>query len=88
VVQITIKMDSEIEILKTMLQNLESLNLHQSEDQLIIGLDFGTTFSGIAYGFSKGTNPEPVSILDWPGEFNGLRSNEILLPNLINYSRR
>jgi hypothetical protein len=64
-------MDSEAEMWKTILRSIGGLNVHQSEDQLIIGLDFGTTFSGIAYGFSKGTNPEPMSILDWPGEFNG-----------------
>lgn len=61
-------MGSEAEYLKALFQNMGRLNVHQSEDQLIIGLDFGTTFSGIAYGFSKGTNAEPVSILDWPGE--------------------
>lgn len=46
---------------------MDSLNIHESEDQLIIGLDFGTTFSGIAYAFTKSTKPDLVSILDWPG---------------------
>lgn len=46
---------------------MDSLNIHESEDQLIIGLDFGTTFSGIAYAFTKSSKPDLVSILDWPG---------------------
>jgi hypothetical protein len=42
--------------------------IYQSEDQLVIALDFGTTFSGIAYSFAKGGKPDVVSILDWPGK--------------------
>ncbi|KEZ46799.1 hypothetical protein SAPIO_CDS0097 [Scedosporium apiospermum] len=35
-------------------------------DKLVIGLDFGTTFSGIAYAFSN--DPEKIySITNWPG---------------------
>ncbi|KFG77530.1 hypothetical protein MANI_111979 [Metarhizium anisopliae] len=35
-------------------------------DSLIIGLDFGTTFSGVAYAYS--TDPENIwTISDWPG---------------------
>jgi hypothetical protein len=41
----------------------------ESEDRLVIALDFGTTFSGIAYAFA---NPQQksqvVSIMDWPGK--------------------
>jgi hypothetical protein len=40
---------------------------YQSEDQLIVALDFGTTFSGIAYALTNGNKPEVVSIMDWPG---------------------
>jgi hypothetical protein len=39
-----------------------------SEDQLVVALDFGTTFSGIAYGFANDQNPEVISIMDWPGK--------------------
>lgn len=35
-----------------------------SEEVLIIALDFGTTYSGIAYSFLEG---EVRSITDWPG---------------------
>ncbi|ESZ93131.1 hypothetical protein SBOR_6503 [Sclerotinia borealis F-4128] len=41
-------------------------NAYQSDDQLVIALDFGTTFSGIAYAFTKEDKPELTSILDWP----------------------
>ena len=51
-------------LLKEYLKEANSSML-QGEDQLIIGLDFGTTFSGIAYAFPNSKNP--ISILDWPG---------------------
>ncbi|KAI9882584.1 MAG: hypothetical protein M1823_005673 [Watsoniomyces obsoletus] len=39
-----------------------------AEDKLVIALDFGTTFSGIAYAFDNtAAKPELVSIKDWPG---------------------
>ncbi|TVY30987.1 Heat shock 70 kDa protein [Lachnellula hyalina] len=41
--------------------------VYESEDKLVIGLDFGTTFSGIAYAFSNERKPDLVSIMDWPG---------------------
>lgn len=42
-------------------------NSYQSEDQLVVALDFGTTFSGIAYAFANGNKPDVISIMDWPG---------------------
>ncbi|PQE20384.1 hypothetical protein CJF30_00001714 [Rutstroemia sp. NJR-2017a BBW] len=56
--------------------------IYQSEDQLVIALDFGTTFSGIAYSFLKGGKPDLVSILDWPGR-EGRKQPKI--PTAINY---
>lgn len=47
---------------------LDKAKPYESEDQLIIGLDFGTTFSGIAYAFSKAKDSKPISIMDWPGK--------------------
>jgi hypothetical protein len=47
---------------------LKSLNIavDDDRDQLIIGLDFGTTYSGIAYAFS--TKPDQIyAITEWPG---------------------
>ncbi len=41
----------------------------ESEDRIIIALDFGTTFSGIAYAFcNPGKKAEVRSIMDWPGK--------------------
>ncbi|TVY38304.1 Heat shock 70 kDa protein 12B [Lachnellula occidentalis] len=55
---------------------------YESEDQLIVALDFGTTFSGIAYAFANGDKPEVVSIMDWPG-LEGFKQPKI--PTLISY---
>lgn len=44
--------------------------VRRSDDRIVIAVDFGTTFSGVAYAFnSPGKKPEVVSILDWPGKF-------------------
>ncbi|RAL62854.1 hypothetical protein DID88_004695 [Monilinia fructigena] len=54
--------------LTKMFRAANDLKVHQSEDQIVIALDFGTTFSGIAYAFAKeGGKPDLVSVLDWPG---------------------
>lgn len=37
------------------------------EDKLIIALDFGTTFSGIAYSFKGQQHPKVVAVTNWPG---------------------
>ncbi|KAI2613000.1 actin-like ATPase domain-containing protein, partial [Hypoxylon fragiforme] len=55
----------------------------ESEDRIIIALDFGTTYSGIAYTFcNPGKKPEIVPILDWPG-LKGHRQPKV--PSLICY---
>lgn len=42
---------------------LNGLNLADDPDsQLIIGLDFGTTFSGIAYTFTEQNKPDPEAV--------------------------
>ncbi|KAF4626672.1 hypothetical protein G7Y89_g11485 [Cudoniella acicularis] len=54
----------------------------QSEDQLVIALDFGTTFSGVAYAFANGPKPDVISIMDWPG-LEGFQQPKV--PTLICY---
>ncbi|KAI1374961.1 actin-like ATPase domain-containing protein [Hypoxylon crocopeplum] len=55
----------------------------ESEDKIIIALDFGTTFSGIAYAFNNlGKRPQINPILDWPG-LEGHRQPKV--PTLISY---
>ncbi|OTA93248.1 hypothetical protein M434DRAFT_11786 [Hypoxylon sp. CO27-5] len=66
---------------------MKALNDHaiasESDDRIIIALDFGTTFSGIAYAFnSPGKKPEVSPILDWPG-LEGHRQPKV--PTLISY---
>lgn len=38
------------------------------DDRLVIALDFGTTYSGVAYAFNvPGKKADITSIQDWPG---------------------
>lgn len=37
-----------------------------SDDQLVIALDFGTTYSGMAFAFAG--KPEVYAITGWPGK--------------------
>ncbi|EHL02286.1 putative Heat shock 70 kDa protein 12A [Glarea lozoyensis 74030] len=60
------------------------LNFVEDPDsQLIIGLDFGTTFSGIAYIFTEQNKPDPEAVTDWPGTA-GLKVPKT--PTLIDYT--
>jgi hypothetical protein len=61
-------MDPAPPSLQDVLDRVNGLKVHETDDQLVIGLDFGTTFSGIAYAFANEQNPKLVSILDWPGK--------------------
>src|SRR5579862_6204474 len=64
---------------------LSGLNTRgDDEDKLIIGLDFGTTFSGIAYIFTSSENPNPISITDWPGNKG---RNPPKVPTVISYQK-
>ncbi|KAG9231241.1 Hsp70 family protein-like protein [Amylocarpus encephaloides] len=53
-----------------------------SDDRLIIGIDFGTTYSGAAYAFVNAGKKDVISIMDWPG-LNGLKEPKI--PTAICY---
>lgn len=40
-----------------------------ADDRIVIAVDFGTTFSGVAYAFNvPGKTAEAVSVLEWPGK--------------------
>lgn len=44
-----------------------------ADDRLVIALDFGTTFSGVAYAFNTpGKKADIVPIEEWPGKLNFL----------------
>lgn len=65
-------------------RGMNGLNFVEDEDsQLIIGLDFGTTFSGIAYIFTEQNKPDPEAVTDWPGT-PGLKVPKT--PTLIDYT--
>ncbi|KAI9764080.1 MAG: hypothetical protein M1840_008884 [Geoglossum simile] len=64
-------------------QNTENVRpaRNQQSELLVIGLDFGTTYSGIAYAFSLESNP--VCITEWPGrEGQGLGK----VPTVVRYN--
>ena len=42
----------------------------EPEERVIIALDFGTTFSGIAYCFPNQSNSKVVTVVNWPGSCN------------------
>lgn len=48
---------------------MESKSFNMSDDKLIIALDFGTTYSGIAYCFANQRDNSPISVDKWAGKF-------------------
>jgi len=42
----------------------------RSKAQLIVGIDFGTTFSGVAFAFATNTEAKEDIITEWPGAGN------------------
>ncbi|KAK9436430.1 Heat shock protein Hsp70 [Metarhizium brunneum] len=59
-----------------------SISDESTDEMLIIALDFGTTYSGVAYCFANKRDPKPAAILDWPGT-RGMSVPKI--PTLISY---
>ncbi|CAE6465095.1 unnamed protein product [Rhizoctonia solani] len=45
----------------------------QDEGKLSVSIDFGTTFSGVAYGSSRIAGGKVQQILQWPGSFENFR---------------
>ncbi|KAH7175320.1 hypothetical protein EDB81DRAFT_769600 [Dactylonectria macrodidyma] len=66
--------------------NLAKLSLDSdgAADKLIIALDFGTTYSGIAYCFTNQRDCTPISIKNWPGA-ESLDAPKI--PTVIRYDK-
>jgi molecular chaperone DnaK (HSP70) len=54
----------------------------KSDETLIIALDFGTTFSGIAFCFANQKHPRVAVVVDWPGTDGELVPK---IPTVINY---
>ncbi|KAF5708419.1 Hsp70 chaperone protein [Fusarium mundagurra] len=58
--------------------------LLEAEDRVVISLDFGTTFSGIAYAFcNPEKKPEITTVVDWPG-LQGRTQPKI--PSVLSYT--
>lgn len=58
------------------------LNVPTDEGKLSVSIDFGTTFSGIAYGSSRIAAGQVQQILHWPGSFETFRK----IPTCLLYS--
>ncbi len=56
-----------------------------SEEKLIVALDFGTTYSGVAFCFVNRRDTNVVSVLDWPGAEGESKPK---IPTLLNYSHQ
>ncbi|KAL5326241.1 hypothetical protein ACEPPN_007379 [Leptodophora sp. 'Broadleaf-Isolate-01'] len=41
--------------------------MYDPRNKLIVAIDFGTTYSGVAYAFANVPKPDVASIRDWPG---------------------
>ncbi|KAI0814498.1 hypothetical protein GGR55DRAFT_700775 [Xylaria sp. FL0064] len=59
---------------------------------IVIGIDFGTTFTGVAYSYFKAgnngpsdTTPQPITL--WPSGANEAESDTPKVPSCISYSR-
>ncbi|KAL4790417.1 hypothetical protein BDV19DRAFT_402038 [Aspergillus venezuelensis] len=47
---------------------LQGLALHEEDDQLVIGIDFGTTFSGVAWATPESFEADQINLISaWPG---------------------
>ncbi|KAM0747875.1 hypothetical protein T439DRAFT_366092 [Meredithblackwellia eburnea MCA 4105] len=55
-----------------------------NEGKLAIGVDFGTTFTGVAYGSNRLMQGQVRQILSWPGSFETYRK----VPSCILYAQR
>jgi molecular chaperone DnaK (HSP70) len=63
---------------------INRLNLEEDDsDQLIIAIDFGTTFSGVAYTFTGQGTAEPRLVNEWPGTEGETRQKT---PTLMDYA--
>ncbi|KAL4944566.1 hypothetical protein BDV06DRAFT_220192 [Aspergillus oleicola] len=47
---------------------LQGLSLREEDDQLVIGIDFGTTFSGVAWATPESFEADQINLINaWPG---------------------
>ncbi|GJN93855.1 hypothetical protein Rhopal_006914-T1 [Rhodotorula paludigena] len=58
-----------------------ALQTSEQEAKLSVGIDFGTTFSGVAYGSNRHMSGQVRQILNWPGSYETYRK----VPTCIAY---
>jgi hypothetical protein len=58
---------SELDLQEIGMALEDGLMPFEAEERVIIALDFGTTFSGIAYCFPNKGNSKVGAVLNWPG---------------------
>ncbi|KAJ6788213.1 hypothetical protein PWT90_02178 [Aphanocladium album] len=63
----------------------ESPAVEDARKRLIIGIDFGTTYSGVAYCFPDKRNAKPRAVVNWPGAAHGSAPK---IPTLISYDKQ
>ncbi|KAK0280312.1 hypothetical protein LTS16_001302 [Friedmanniomyces endolithicus] len=56
----------------------------RSKAQLIVGIDFGTTFSGVAFAFATNTEAKEDIIVEWPG--SGIQTKQ-KIPTVLYYDQ-
>ncbi|KAI9810077.1 MAG: hypothetical protein M1827_006688 [Pycnora praestabilis] len=56
----------------------------RSKAQLIVGIDFGTTFSGVAFAFATNTEAREDIITEWPGAGNQTKQK---IPTVLYYDQ-
>ena len=69
---------------KTRLESMIArLNTYDAEEQVVIALDFGTTYSGVAYCFPNKENSKVATIVNWPGKQSAISlvSEKLLTPS-------
>ncbi|EFY98456.2 Hsp70 family protein [Metarhizium robertsii ARSEF 23] len=59
--------------------------MSESDEKLVIALDFGTTYSGVAFCFANQDNTKPAAIMDWPGD-HGISVPKI--PTVVAYGKQ
>ncbi|POR37011.1 hypothetical protein TPAR_02793 [Tolypocladium paradoxum] len=71
-------MDKLPEVFRDM--KISGITAPSSQEKLIIALDFGTTYSGVAYCFASQRDPQPSAVVHWPDSEAAPKT-----PTLISY---
>ncbi|ORY15235.1 hypothetical protein BCR34DRAFT_558917 [Clohesyomyces aquaticus] len=71
--------------LATALDGNDAPSTYDAEERVIIALDFGTTFSGIAYCFPNKANSKVATVVNWPG-MDGESHNAPKIPTILHYN--